>query len=397
MNAFALPGGYIYITRGLLALADDASEVAGVVGHEIGHVTARHSAERYSKSVLAGVGASIIDIIARQGGVPGAGDAAAGAASLYLQAFSREQEMESDYLGARYMSRAQYHPRGLTGFFKKLKGYTKLSAAEMGRPEAADEFSAMSTHPRTDDRIAQAQKLERETKVKNPRYGRDALLDQIDGIIFRDDPAQGVRRGRLFQHPGLRFEFSVPPGFVMNNTPAAVIAIGPEGGKIVFDTAPASEARPYTDVQEFLTREWASGLRLEDVRKITVNGMEAATGGARTGSGEGARDVRLVAIRRSRDEIFRFIFATPPARTAALEEELRRTTYSFKNLSPEEAAAVRPMRIKVVTVRPGDTVESLAAEMPMERFKIEWFELLNAVQRGRPLIPGARVKTVVDG
>jgi predicted Zn-dependent protease len=398
INAFALPGGYVYITRGLLALADSEAEVAGVLGHEIGHVTARHTAERYSRAVATSIGASILGTVAGAYGARGAGQLINTGAQLYLQAFSREQEMQSDTLGVRYMTRAGYDPSGLTSFFHKLKGSTELRAAELGRPELADQYSAMASHPRTDDRIVNAIKLARENRPPNPRFGRERLMEMVEGMVFRDHPDQGIRRGRLFQHPGLRIEFKAPPDFVLLNSPSSVQAVGPEGATITFDAAPPASARPYADVRDFLVREWAPRLKLDGVQRITVNGMEGATGaasGLRTNSGP--RDVRLVAIRRDRDTIFRFAFLSPSARTAALNEEFRRMTYSFRTLSEAEAAVVKPMRIGLHTVRQGDTVESLAETMPMERFKIEWFELLNAVDRGTPLVPGSLVKVVVEG
>lgn len=397
INAFALPGGYIYITRGLLALADSEAEVAGVLGHEIGHVTARHTAERYSRAVATGIGANLLGVIAGAYGVRGAGQLASTGAQLYLQSFSREQEMQSDTLGVRYMTRAGYDPSGLTSFFHKLKANTELTATEMGRPELADQHSPMASHPRTEDRIINAIKLARENRPPNATFGRERLLDMVEGMVFRDDPEQGIRRGRLFQHPGLRFEFEAPPEFVLLNSPTEVRAVGPEGSSIQFDMAPAPSARPYADVRDFLVREWAPRLELEGVQRITVNGLEGATAGARLRTNDGPRDVRLVAIRRDRDTIFRFVFLSPTARTDALNEDFRRMTYSFRTLSQAEADAIRPMRIGVRTVRQGDTVESLAADMPMERFKIEWFELLNAVERGKPLVPGSKVKVVVEG
>jgi len=397
INAFALPGGYIYITRGLLSLADTEAEVAGVLSHEIGHVTARHTAERYSQAVATSIGANIIGIIGGAYGLRGVGQAAGLGAQLYVQSFSREQELESDLLGTRYMTRAGYDPSGLTSFFKKLKGQTELQAAEMGRPELADQYSPMSTHPRTDDRIIQATRLAAENPVPNARHGRDTLLQMVDGIIFRDDPKQGIRNGRLFQHPGLKLQFEAPPEFVLINSQRNVTAVGPEGSNIIFDAAPPSSARPYGDVKSYLVREWAPGLNLQGVQEITVNGLEAATAAAQIKTNNGPRDVRLIAFRENRDTIYRFAFLSPPSRSQVLEEDFRRMTYSFRLLSDAEAAAIKPMRIRITAVQAGDTVESLSAAMPMERFKIEWFELLNAVERGKPLVPGAKIKIVTQG
>ncbi|MDP6883806.1 MAG: M48 family metalloprotease, partial [Rhodospirillales bacterium] len=157
VNAFALPGGYVYITRGLLALAGDEAEMAGVLAHEIGHVTARHTAQRYSKSIAANLGLTVLGVLGSAAGAPpGLGDIASFGAQAYLQGFSREQEMEADMLGARYLARAGYDVGAMSGFLAKLQRHDRLEAALKEIPDPAARFNIMSTHPRTAERIAQA-------------------------------------------------------------------------------------------------------------------------------------------------------------------------------------------------------------------------------------------------
>ncbi len=397
VNAFALPGGYVYVTRGLLALADNEAEMAGVLAHEIGHVVARHTAERYSQAVAANLGLTVLGVLGSAAGVPtGLGSLASFGAQAYLQGFSREQELEADMLGVRYMTGAGYDPRAMISFLRKLQGHDALEAALSGKREAADRFHIMSTHPRTADRIARAIELAKVRPAAKPRVGRDVYLARIDGMVFGDDPEQGVRRGRVFTHPELRIEFRVPPDFVLFNSPRQVIARGPGNSVVIFDMAPDKTARRVRSLRGYIAGTWASNLALRGQERIDINGMEAATGRDRLQTRAGPRDVRLLAIRDRPDRIYRFLFITPPSLTARLTNEFKRTTYSFRRLSPQEASSIQPLRLDVVTVRPGDTAKVLAARMPLGKFSLAWFETLNGLGGGRPLVPGRKVKVVVE-
>ncbi len=394
INAFALPGGYVYVTRGLLALASDEAEMAGVLAHEIGHVTARHSAERYSKGVLAGIGATVVGVAGAVAGVPGVADLAGFGAQAYMQSYSREQELEADMLGIRYMSRVGYDPEAMARFFRKMDAYTQLQATIAGDPGAANRFSILASHPRTGDRVAQAIDLAKTAPVAEPKVGSEAYLAGIDGLVYGDSPAHGVRRGRDFSHPDLRITFRVPPGFVMINSPRQVVARGPQNAVFVFDMEREATARGVADMRAYLAQTWAGRLNLEQVSALDVNGMSAATGTTRINTRSGPMDVRLVAIRERPDRIFRMIFLTPPSLTGPLETDLRRTTHSFRRLTATEAQAIKPLRVEVVTVREGDTVESLAARMPFEGYRVERFRALNGLPPGARLSPGDRVKIV---
>ena len=397
VNAFALPGGYVYITRGLLALADDEAEMAGVIAHEIGHVTARHSAERYSRAVAANIGLSLLDILASVAGAPtGTSDFASVGAQLYLQGYSRDQELQADMLGIRYLARAGYDTNAMTSFLGAIEDHNRLEETIQGRPEAAQRFSLLATHPRTAERIDQARRLARVAPVPNPRVARALFLSYLDGLLFGDDPKHGVRRGREFAHPDMGFRFEVPKGYALVNGPERVVARHANGAAIMFDIVGDDSARAVRDLATYVGREWGAGLQAP-VERMAVNGMEAATtaGSARVRGGK--IDVRLIAIRERTDRIYRFTFLTPPTLTARESLSLRRTTYSFRKLSADEAAAIEALRLSVITVNPGDSAASLAQRMPFERFRIERFETLNGLEHGAPLTPGARVKLVTGG
>ena len=397
VNAFALPGGYVYITRGLLALAENEAEMAGVLAHEIGHVVARHTAQRYSQAMAANIGLTVLGVLGQAAGVPGAAsDLAQFGAAAALQSYSREQELESDMLGVRYMVRAGYSPGALNSFFRKMETNDRLLAELEGRPGGDDRYNIMSTHPRTSQRIEQAIALAQVNSSANLRYDRESFLARIDGMIFGDDPRQGVRRGREFIHPELRFRFTVPRGFALFNSPRQVVARGPEKSLIVFDMEAEAKARAVGPIDRYLARDWGARFALRDVEPIAVNGLDGATGWTRVQTRGGAMDVRLVAMRADPARIYRMVFVTPPRLTESLRAELQRTTYSFRLLSPAEAAQVKPLRIALVKAKPGDTAESLAARMPVASHRLEWFENLNGLARGQPLVPGVTFKTIIE-
>jgi len=392
VNAFSLPGGYVYVTRGLMALAENEAELAGVMAHEIGHVTARHVAERYTQAQLANVGLFGLGILTGSQGVVGAGGAAAGAA---LQSFSRDQEFEADSLGVRYLIRAGYDPNAMASFLRKLEAESALDARIAGRPGTPDETDIMSTHPRTSDRVQRAIEAAggRPPGTPDARVGGHEYLKRIDGLYVDGDPQNGIIKNRRFIQPALRFAFEVPPGFRLVNGEDQVLARGPNGALILLTL---DQRGGTVDAATYLQRVWAPKAGLQTVERINVNGIDGATGAVRLQTSQGPLDVRLVALRSGGGTFYRLLFLSRAADTARLSEGLRRTTYSFMRLSAAEAAAARPYRIRIVTVRPGDTVESLAARLPYDDFKPERFRTLNGMAAGEGVRPGQLVKLVAD-
>ena len=397
VNAFALPGGYVYLTRGILALAENEAEMAGVIAHEIGHVAAHHTAERYSATMAANLGLMALDILGSSAGLPsGFGQIAGFGAQAALMGYSRDQELEADMLGVRYMIRAGYDPKAMNTFFVKMEAHAELETAMTGKQADGPVNNIMATHPRTADRIRQAIGLANVRAAALPVTARDEYLGEIDGMVFGDDPAQGVRKGRLFVHPDLRVAFEAPPGFTLFNSPRQVIGRGPRQSLLIFDMGNEKTARETGRMAQYLTRRWAANLRLSGVETIDINGMEAATGQARVSTKNGQRDIRLIAIRGGPDRIFRLAFVTLPEATRQMNEDLRRTTYSFRRLSEAEAKAIRPLRLKVTTVVAGDTPERLAQGIPWPEFRLRWFEVLNGLRPGEMPPVGGRVKTVTE-
>ena len=219
VNAFALPGGYVYISRGLLALANNEAEVVSVLAHEIGHITGRHSAERMSQGTIVGLGAAILSAVAKD---PGVSRAAGLGSDLYLKSYSRGQEHEADELGVRYLSRAGYDPFAMASFLQSLDRQTKLDRKIAGK--ASSGFNYFSTHPVTSERVAQASAQASRYPGGNGQLRRNAYLQAINGLTYGDSAEQGFVKGRHFYHPQIGFTFSVPDGYTLTNTPQQVVA-----------------------------------------------------------------------------------------------------------------------------------------------------------------------------
>jgi predicted Zn-dependent protease len=399
VNAFALPGGYVYLTRGLLALADNEAELAGVMAHEIGHVTARHSAQRYSRDVVAQTGVAIGSVLAGifLGGMAADLTQQVGGVGvqLGLARYSRDQEFQADELGVRYLARAGYDPTAMASFLDKLQRNDALARKLAGREGGPDPASSwFATHPRTPDRVLRAAEQASAAAGGEGRIDRDRYLGEIDGMIYGEDPSQGLVRGRTFVHPELRLAFDVPPGYRLINTPAAVIGQSRDG-LMRFDAARVPESRAMAD---YVARDWARELGsggLRNVGEFRVNGMPAANATASGQLDDGrAVTVALAAIRAGGDRVYRFIFISPGGLTPERARAYEGTVDSFRRLSADEAAALRPRRIEIVTVAPGQGVEDLARRMAVDALPREQFEVLNGLGPGRPLTPGQQVKLV---
>jgi predicted Zn-dependent protease len=395
VNAFALPGGYVYITRGLLTLANNEAEVAGVLGHEVGHVNARHTAERAGQQQTAQYGSVIAQLLGQiVGGDAGGqlmGAAANEVSADYLGHFSQQQEFEADSLGVRYLSKASYDPQAMASFLQSLDNDTHLEAKLAGDAGAADAYSMKQSHPRTPDRVQKAIE-EAKVPIANPVLNRDRFLQQIDGMIWGADPREGVVKGSTFIHPGLRFAFDAPKGMKLQNSSDAVMGQGGNAA-MIFDLA---SPPPTGSLEQYVASEWQKGAKIGDVQSFQVNGMEASTGVATGTINDTPVAIRMIAIRQSAQTVYRFMFATPPDNFDAMDQRFLASAQSFREISAEQAAGYRAKRIRVVTVQPGDTVASLAARMQVGGAKADWFRVLNHLAANAKLQPGDKVKLVVE-
>jgi len=389
VNAFALPGGYVYLTRGLLALASNEAEVAGVLGHEIGHVTARHSAERQTQSIFAQLGLIVLGVAT---GSQALTQLAAVGATAYLQSYSRDQEMEADTLGIRYMSRAGWQPEGMATFLATLREWSQLEARLAGRdPGSVDQYNWLASHPRTLDRVDAAMKAAAVSSQEG-KVDRDGHLQQIAGMRFGDDPAQGIIDGQSFRHPVLRFAFEAPRGFRLMNAENEVTAQHPNGAALVFDMARSQSS----DLAQYIAGEWAGTTRVGDLRRFTVNGQDAASGFARVQTSNGSVDLIPVAIRGEGNQVFRFLFIAPGGQANRWTGAFSGTIDSFRRLSAGEAAQIKGFRLDVVQAG-GRSVASLAQGLPFGGYNEAAFRVLNDLAASGQPSSGQLVKVVRTG
>lgn len=397
VNAFAVPGGYIYTTRGLVALANNEAELASVLGHEAGHITARHTAERagQAQQTQFGVlGATLLGAIL--GGQTGA-NLAGGVASQYgqvrLAGYSQEQEFEADSLGVRYMKRATYDPQAAATFLSALRAQTQLEAKLAGKdPNLVDDQNMMASHPRTVDRVQRAIQ-EAGGPLPGAMTERDIYLQKIDGIMFGDDPSQGVIAGAKFVHPPLRFAFEVPSGYKLVNLPDVVAIKGPKG---TLGNLTLADPQPSGSLTAALQNYDPKGnIVFNNIESITINGMEAATGPTRVNTKSGSANYRAVLIRHPGGKVYEFVFLSLVDLGARYDNDFQKIATSFRQINASEAAQYnKPQRIRIVTVKSGDTIQSLSSRMVVADDKEGWFRVLNGLNQGQQLQPGQKVKIV---
>ncbi|WP_132073926.1 M48 family metalloprotease [Sinorhizobium americanum] len=383
INAFALPGGYLYVTRGLLALADDASEVAAVLSHEMAHVTANHGIQRQQREEAEVIASRVVSEVLSSNL---AGKQALARGKLRLAAFSRNQELQADVIGVRMLGEAGYDPYAAARFLDSMAAYSRFTAVD---PEADQSLDFLSSHPNAPQRVELARRHARAFGPEGTSgdRGRDYYLAGIDGLLYGDSPQEGYVRGQTFLHGQLGIRFDVPQGFQIDNKAEAVLATGPGEVAIRFDGIADTARRNLTD---YIASGWVTGLQPDTIRPVSINGLEAAT--ARASADRWDFDVTVI---RLGDRIYRFLTAVPKGSTA-LEATASQLRSSFRRMSPAEVQSLKPLRIRVVTVRPGDTSATLAARMMGTDRKLDLFRLINAMQVTSTVRPGDKVKIISE-
>ncbi|MBI1261655.1 MAG: M48 family metalloprotease [Rhizobiales bacterium] len=388
VNAFALPGGYVYVTRGLLALANDEAELAGVIGHEVGHVLARHSAQRQTAalgtSLLGAVLGAVVgnNAVNQIVGMGGQG---------LLASYSRDQEYEADELGVRALAGAGYDPLAEADFLASLGAQDTLNAAVSNQKDAGGQISWLSSHPATPDRVQAARAHARASGVAAGSGVRNqtAYFKAINGLLYGDSLSQGVIRDRTFLHPVSRFKFTAPSGYEIVNSAKAVVVQGPDKTQIKFD---ADRKQGGRDIADYLVNEWAKGVQLTSPQRLTIHGMAAATAMTRING----YNARLVAIQYDDTNVYRFLIGTLPQIGGRRDAELIAMVNSFQKLSAAQARAIKPLRVRIVTVRSGDTAAKLGLRMVWSDHQALRFRVLNGLALNAEPRVGSQVKLVTE-
>lgn len=392
-NAFSVPGGYVYVTRQLMTLMDDESQLAFALGHEVGHIAANHAhiREAYARRNPLGVFGQMVGAIF---GPSIMSSVIAKRARLDSLSFSRDQEYQADTLGLRYLIASGYDPGGAARLLSALTLQTSLEARLQGKTNRQTPEWAR-THPLSENRMQRALAEARATgKLGTGVRNRDAFLNQLEGTFVDDDPAQGVIDGPTFTHPDLRIQFTVPPGYLMSNGTTAVTISG-SAGKAQFGGGRFSGSLENYILRVFqdLTRGQTQ-IPIPPPQRVTINGMPAALTSARVNTDSGSLDVSVVAYQWDPERIYHFVMIAPGGSGVGPFAQM---INSLRRLSAEEASAIRPRVIHVVTVAPGDTVQALASRMAYRDYKLDRFLALNGLAANSTLAPGQKVKLVIYG
>lgn len=391
VNAFAVPGGYIYITRGLLAYLNSEAELAAVLGHEMGHVTARHSVRQHSAATATGL---IGAVIAGASGVQGAGDLANIAGTAIVRGYGREHELEADRLGAEYLARSGYDPQAMLrviGVLKDQETFEIQRAKEEGR-EPRVYHGLFSTHPANDTRLQEvvAAAGQHASPGANARQAEE-FLHQLDGMTFGDGEREGIRRGNRFYHRELDFTLEFPAGWRIDNHPDRLLAqSGDNQGVMQFAMQDLNKRIP---PQDFL-RERLKLTNLRNGEPIEHGGMPGYTGISEQNTSFGQLPVRYVVLYRGDQALIFAGLSKTQGQPYLYDAQILQTVRSFRGLNANERALAEPQRIRVIRAQPGASFAALARESAIPNHPEAQLRLLNGrYPQGEPT-PGESLKIV---
>ncbi|MBI4937347.1 MAG: M48 family metalloprotease [Nitrosomonadales bacterium] len=383
VNAFALPGGYVYITRGILAYLNSEAELAAVLGHEIGHVTARHGVRQQSAAQVADIGLAVASIFVPQLN-SGAGQNLANIlGGALLSGYGREHELEADRLGAEYLARTEYDPQAMIRVVGVLKNQ-ELFDAEIAKQEGREPrryHGLFATHPDNDTRLQQVVGESGHLAVANPKEGYAKFLQQIDGMTFSEGAGQGVLRGNKFMHAELGIALNFPQGWRVLNLPDKLITIGPQSEAAMQLT---TEKQPSISPASFARR--LAGNADSQIESLDINGLPAAIITLPSAmAGVIYLDQHAYVIQGK---------AKSRAAFTASRNDMLETIRSFHALSTAERKQAKPLVIKLITARAGDSYAKLARHSPLGKSAENYLRLINGGYPDGEPKPGQYVKIV---
>lgn len=350
VNAFALPGGFLYVTRGILAHMNSEAELAGVLGHEIGHVTARHSVQQISRAELAniglGIGSIFSETVARFGGLAGAG------LQLLFLKYSRDDERQADELGQKYMVEQGYDPHAMESMF--------LMLSRVGEAAGAGKLPGwLSTHPDPKNRLEDVRKrLQQNPPPPNLVLDREPFLRRIDGLVYGADPREGYFMGERFVQPTLRFEVSFPAGWKTQNQAAAVVGVSPQQDAAVQVAVIGEKVAPAEALQRFYASQ---GVRQGNTDQTTINGLPAVVGSFGLGTQQGELQ-GLIAYVSHGGRTYEVVGYAPAQQAPGYESTFREAIGSFKPVSDARLLDVTPSRVRIVEVPRAMSVDEFASQ-----------------------------------
>jgi predicted Zn-dependent protease len=405
VNAFALPGGYVYVTRGIMAYMDSEADLAGVIGHEIGHVTAKHGAQRATKQQNAGLGvlaASVLGAVLESQGMKGAGqiasDVSQSAAAGYIAKYGREQELQADGLGAEYLSRNQYNPKNMIDVIKVLEQQERF-AADRARAEGRQVSTSnnwLSSHPSNQKRLEDISQLATKyAPAPGKGYqddGRERYLKVVQGMDFGDSREQGVVRGQHFYHEPLNFALTAPIGWKIQNSPEQLVVINNEGtAGLIMQVAPKDAGADHANIIRQAFKPTSGQLQ-----NTTINGLKASRFRGQAVNAQGqAYAVNATVVTSPTGMPFLLVPSARDANAmAAAREGFAATEMSFRALSAADKAVAKPWAIKTLPYPRGGFAK-LAEQSALGALGEGQLRLLNGYYGGGEPALGQRVKTVV--
>ena len=394
VNAFALPGGYVYITRGIMAYLNSAAELAAVLGHEVGHVTARHAVRQQTGATATGVGATLIGILTGSGDLANLTNMAG---TALVRGYGRDMELEADQIGAEYLDRLGYSPEAMIDVVRLLKNQETLEV-QLARQEGREPrvyHGVFSTHPDNDTRLREvvmAAAKANSGQAQRPD-GRDAYLQRIDGLPLGPSREQGVVRGSRFYHGTLGITVAFPTGWTVQNLPTKVVASSPQKDAVLQLAAVAPP--PGVQPREFLARS-ASGVPLSAGEPIEVNGLQGYTAVARdVALPWGNRGPARSAVVYYNGLAYTFNGASRLSSAFSVTDPLLMSSIkTFRRLRDSELRLAEPNRIRLVQATPGQRIAALAAASPIEKYPAERLRLLNDLYPDKEPTAGQWLKVV---
>lgn len=391
VNAFAVPGCYIYVTRGLMAIVGSEGELASVLAHEVGHIVGRHAQRQQRRSLWRGLGVAAVQLLT---GSERLTRLAGEAAMLFTLRYSRKQEYEADDLGLRFLRAAGYDPYSAADMLGALGREERFAAGTRGRDEAQSIPEWARTHPLTEARVERARSAAAATGLTPdalPEY-EVRYLTELDGLLYGDDPEQGFVMGRRFAHPVMRIAFEAPEGFTLTNSPQAILIEGPDGVRGEFGGGRIPDGGLSAYAAGLLRQLLGDApVRVAEERPATVNNVPSLFVRALIATPDGTVPLSLAIYTGEGGQAYHFAIITNPgaAPPAAIEALFR----SFRLISPAEVRTLRPRIIRIARAGAEDTAASLAARMATEN-RLQHFLMLNGRTPDQPLRPGELVKLV---
>ncbi len=386
INAFAVPGGYVYFTRGIMAHFNDEAQFAGVLGHEIGHITARHSVIQQRNAMLGQIGLIAGMVISPEFG-QFAQQASQGLGLLFLK-FGRDDERQSDQLGVEYSSKIGYDAQQMADFFTTLE----RSSARSGAEELPD---FLSSHPNPGSRNATVTKLAAEWQQKlslnNPQVNRNSYLQRINGMIYGEDPKQGFVENSAFYHPVLKFQFQIPSGWAHQNSPQT-FQMAPRDGKAMMMLTMA----PGKSLQEAANAVLQQNqLTVVESRETTVNGLRAIAMVADQRQEQGTLRTLSYLIQYG-DAIYLMLGVSNAANFNAYSQYFSNTMQSFKQLTDAAKLNKKPERVRIKTVSSATTLEQALRTFGAPAARLEEFAILNGMTLKDRLPAGTLIKVISE-